>query len=263
MSQDRVSGGLRYLPQSAVTILGGIPPGKLGDILEDSGDGLIERLLFAYPDHHHRPDPPNLEDEDFELCPEWDSIVRRLFWFRNDDRGEFRSEPIMLRLADDRGAAKAFHAFECRMTRCLNDDPESPLAGFCSKIPHDVAHWAMTLALVDSVLNTWPNPRPMIREYHVNSAAAFADYFLANASKVVESAGGLRRNDRRVIRKISKDRPESIDRVWLNGVFNGRNRPEPEALDGILDRLFKARILIGQPGGGRYRVNPNAWGLTL
>ncbi len=263
LSLDRISGGLRYVPKSAVTVLGGIPPGKLGDILKDPGDGLIERLLFCYPDHHHRPDPPSLDTDDGELCPEWDSIVRRMLGFRTDERGEFRTDLIVLDLADDRGAAEAFHAFECRMTDCLNDDPEGPLAGFFSKIPHDVAHWSLTLALVDAVLNSCTNPRPVIRGSHVIAAAAVADYFLGCAAKILESMGGLRRNDRRVIRKIVKDRPENIDRAWLNKVFPGRIRPKPDVLDEILNRLIKARIIVGQPAGGRWRVNPKSWGLTV
>lgn len=264
LSQDRVSGGLRYVPHSAITVLGGLPPAKLDDFLEGSGDGLIERLMFAYPDHHHRPDPPSLESDEPDLCPEWDTIVQRMFWFRNNESADFRTEPIILSLTDDREAAEAFHAFECRMTACLNDDPESPLAGFCSKIPHDVAHWSMTFALVDAVQSEqWPNTNPIILAHHVNSAAAVAEYFLGGASKILESMGGIRKNDRRVIRKIMKDRPQTIDRVWLNGLFNGRTRPEPEALDRIIERLAKACILLGQPAGGQWRVNPNAWGVTL
>ena len=61
MSQDRIQGGPRYLQRSAITILGGIPPAMLGDVVGGPGDGLLERLMFAYPDHHHRgggPPPP-------------------------------------------------------------------------------------------------------------------------------------------------------------------------------------------------------------
>lgn len=129
ISQDRISGGLRYVPASAITILGGLPPAMLGEFLDGPGDGLIERLMFAYPDHHHRPDPPGLEVEDEELFPEWDLIIRRLYNFRVDENDKLISQPIQINLAANKGAAEAFHRIECMMNARINEDLNRPLPG--------------------------------------------------------------------------------------------------------------------------------------
>lgn len=268
MSQDRIQGGPRYLQRSAITILGGIPPAMLGDVVKGPGDGLLERLMFAYPDHHHRPDPPALDASQQELLPAWDMLVNQIYNIRIDENGEYLKQPIIMKLADDSEAAGAFHAIECRMNAKLNDDSESALAGFYSKIPYDIAHWAMTLALLEAA-NTSPHSpgvvktMPIIRAKHVNAAGAIADYFLACASKVVEHCGGMRPIDRRIIRKIIKTRSAEIDSVWLNNSFSGRNRPRPETLKSIIDRLAEARIILRETEAGRFKVNPNVFNVNM
>ncbi len=263
LSQDRISGGLRYVPQSAVTIIGGLPPAMLGEFIGGPGDGLVERLMFAYPDHITRPDPPALDSDDTELCPEWDSIVRRMYNFRIGQDGEFLSEPIQLNLAGDKGAAEAFHRIECKMNSLINEDPESALAGFYSKIPYDIASWAMTLALLEVVTSdAWPNINPVILAEHVNAAGAIAEYFLACAAKVLEMGGGLNRSDRRVLRRIARDRTEFIDARWINSTFSGRSRPQAEAIKAMLMRLSEAQVLVGSKDGV-YQVNPHTWELRV
>lgn len=263
LSQDRISGGLRYVPQSAVTILGGLPPAMLGEFVGGPGDGLVERLMFAFPDHITRPDPPALDTEEGELCAGWDSIVRRMYNFRIGQDGEFLSEPIQLNLAGDKGAAEAFHRIECKMNSLINEDPESALAGFYSKIPYDIASWAMTLALLEVVTSdAWPNINPVILATHVNCAGAIAEYFLACAAKVLELGGGLNRSDRRVLRRIARDKTESIDAKWINSTFSGRSRPQAEAIKAMLMRLSEAQVLVGSKDGV-YQVNPHAWELRV
>ena len=263
LSQDRISGGLRYVPQSSVTVIGGLPPAMLGEFIGGPGDGLVERLMFAYPDHITRPDPPSLDLDEGELCPEWDSIVRRMYNFRIGQDGEFLSEPIQLNLAGDQAAAEAFHRLECKMNSLINEDPESALAGFYSKIPYDIASWAMTLALLEVVTSdAWPNINPVILSEHVNAASAIAEYFLACAAKVLELGGGLNRSDRRVLRRIARDKTESIDAKWINSTFSGRSRPQPEAIKSMLMRLSEAQVLLGSRDGV-YQVNPHAWELRV
>jgi hypothetical protein len=263
LSQDRISGGLRHVPVSAITIVAGLPPSMLGEFIGGPGDGLVERLMFAFPDHSTRPDPPSLDSDDTELCPEWDSIVRRMYNFRIGQDGEFLSEPIQLNLAGDQGAAESFHRIECRMNSLINEDPESALAGFYSKIPYDIASWAMTLALLEVVTSdAWPNVNPVILAEHVNCASAIAEYFLACAAKVLEMGGGLNRSDRRVLRRIAKDRTESIDAKWINSTFSGRSRPQAEAVKSMLMRLSEAQVLVGSKDGV-YQVNPHAWELRV
>lgn len=263
LSQDRISGGLRYVPQSAVTILGGLPPAMLGEFIGGPGDGLVERLMFAFPNHHARPDPPAMGSDDSELCPEWDSIVRRMYNFRIGQDGEFLSEPIQLNLAGDKGAAETFHRIECKMNALINEDPESALAGFYSKIAYDIASWAMTLALLEAVTSeAWPNIQPVILAEHVNAAGAIADYFLSCAAKVLEMGGGLNRSDRRVLRRIARDRTEFIDAKWINSTFSGRSRPQAEAIKAMLMRLSEAQVLVGSKDG-IYQVNPHAWELRV
>ena len=263
LSQDRISGGLRHVPVSAITIVAGLPPSMLGEFIGGPGDGLVERLMFAYPDHITRPDPPALDSDDTELCPFWDAIVRRMYNFRIGQDGEFLSEPIQLNLAGDKGAAEAFHRIECRMNSLINEDPESALAGFYSKIPYDIASWAMTICLLEVVTSdAWPNVNPVILAEHVNAAGAIAEYFLACAAKVLEMGGGLNRSDRRVLRRIARDRTESIDAKWINSTFSGRSRPQAEAIKALLMRLSEAQVLVGSKDGV-YQVNPNAWELRV
>jgi len=261
MSQDRIS-GVRYVPKSAITIIGGIPPAMLGDLVKGPGDGLIERLMFAFPEHRERPDPPKPEAQGFTLIPQWDTQVLRMFDYRLDDKHQFIDKPVILKLGDK--AAGAFHAIECRMNAKLNEDADSPLAGFFSKIPYDVAHWALTIALYEQVVNEpTVNRYPVINADHVQAAGAIADYFLACAAKVVESCGGLRGTDRKIIRRIIKTGDSQIDSKWLNNTFSGRYRPSPETLKAAIKRLTEAGVILGETEAGVYQVNPKCKTLSI
>lgn len=120
----------------------------------------------------------------------------------------------------------------------------------------------MTLALVESVATAAsPKKQIVILAEHVNAAGAISDYFLSCAAKILESSG-LMKNDRRVLRKIAKEKVDFIDLKWLNSVFSSRNRPQPEAIKSMLKRLTEARILL-RADDGRHQVNPNAWELKI
>ena len=121
----------------------------------------------------------------------------------------------------------------------------------------------MTLALLEVVTSdAWPNINPVILSEHVNCAGAIAEYFLACAAKVLEMGGGLNRSDRRVLRKIARDKAEYVDAKWINSTFSGRSRPQAEAIKAMLMRLSEAQVLVGSKDGV-YQVNPHAWELRV
>ncbi|MEI7923571.1 MAG: DUF3987 domain-containing protein [Planctomycetota bacterium] len=272
ISQDRISCGTRLVEKSAITLLGSIPPKMVEEITKSDDDGFLERLLFGYPHFEIVPMPKLDENDDSDDTNglEWAKLVRWLIQARYDESDQMRTEPYLVNLKADRQAFEAYYNFECRMAEAMNED-DGPLRGFYSKIKWDVGHWALTLALAElgselpAALNqAVSNGSPIVRVKHIENAVSIADYFLACAGKIVAGGGGMQSSDRRIIRRIGKNRIQWADAAFFNSSFNSNYRPSPSDLEKSVKRLFKANVLLGAwSPKGPYKVNPKGWDLEI
>ncbi len=191
---DRIGRGTVTVPDARLSIIGGIQPGPLCELVRQArrgggDDGMIERFLIAWPDS------PGLWRE-VDRWPE--TMARRAAWEafdrldalnadtlgteRNTDSdGDARGLPF-LRLDD--GAREAFSDWHAELHRELRAAEAEGLEGALSKFRHHVPALALLLHVADAGVG--PVALPAMRR-----ALNLAEYFASHARRLHASGRRL------------------------------------------------------------------------
>ena len=184
---DRIGRGTVTVPDARLSIIGGIQPGPLSELVQQArrgaaDDGLIERFLIAWPDS-----PGAWREVD-----RWpDTESRRRVWavfdrldglttealhakFDTDPEGLTRGLPF---LRFDESAREAFGEWRSEFERTIRGAECEGLEGALSKFRHHVPALALALHVIDGGVGP-------VTEAATIRALALADYFESHARRL-------------------------------------------------------------------------------
>ena len=199
---DRIGRGTVTVDDARLSIIGGIQPGPLSELVQQArrgaaDDGMIERFLIAWPDApgewrevDHWPDTEG-KRRAWETFERLDNLTANALGAEreNDIHGEPRGLPFV-RFDDD--AREAFGEWRSEFERTIRAADGEGLEGALSKFRHHVPALALALHVIDS--GTGPVTLPATLR-----ALALAEYFESHARRL---HGSGRRMSVRAARSI-------------------------------------------------------------
>jgi hypothetical protein len=243
------------VPHPFLTVVGGMTPGMLSELSERKGreDGLLARLLFAYPDRAPRPySEQGISDH---VAGAYGGLIKGL-WERPMREVDGKPSPHVVRMTPEAHDAWAGWCRAHRDEQDADDFPES-LEGAWGKLEA----YAVRLALILHLMDLAADPSgpvdagpPVLPRRVIDGAARLVAYFKSHARRVYDSMGGkaatgddnvrallgwIGRNDlpefteRDIARNFDrfKDDPAALADAleWMIGRNLIQRRPEPEA----------------------------------
>jgi hypothetical protein len=216
-----------------VCVVGSIQPKILPDIGSGREDGLLDRLLFAYPD----PVASRYSDDEIseEATTDYEKLYDRLYDLPmlKDDNGE--PDPLPMELTP---RAKEVFRNEVDSLRGEMERPEFPdyLKGPWSKLEAYLARLSLILALVRIVDQDHLGTAQFdeVNEQDVQAAVDLLVYFKGQARKVYA--------------KLHDEKPQKLLRVALKDFLHEQGG-RWENMTEELYNIFKARSAPGLPGG--------------
>jgi hypothetical protein len=247
------------VPRLAVAVYGAVQPDRLGPLMREADDGLLARLLWAWPD------PVLFKLSRSAPNAEWaiDSLdrLRRL-----DLQAGTPSQPVMVPLSED--AVPLLEAFGRDM-----QERQSAAGGLMRSTLGKARGLALRLSLVLECL-WWCSERGMNAAPTVISVCAFAaashmitDYFMPSAERVYgdSSATERERNAATLARWIMREKPGEVYVRHLQRTVRLPQLTTAERIHDAAQALVEADWLIEPPPGighrarQAYRVNPRVW----
>ncbi|HEY8566536.1 MAG TPA: DUF3987 domain-containing protein [Beijerinckiaceae bacterium] len=230
------------IPHLSVGLLGGVQPDKLVPLLRGPDDGLVARVLWAWPDSV----PPfTLARGIINDRPMVDAFIRlaSLPTVRNDDG---KPEPVLLRLTPE--AQNALEAFG-REAQVIGEDQCGVYAGALGK----ARGHALRLACI--VEHLWwctdpcrPEPDRIDRPAMDAAVTLVQEYFLPMAERVCGDAAtpAAERSARTLARRLRRERLASFNARELRrsvgaGLRNARD------MDEACQALVEARLIRPAP----------------
>lgn len=169
----------------ALTIVGGLTPDMLGELLDPKGraDGFLDRFLLAYPDAKPVADwtdrgiPEDVSDD-------WCGLVARL-WQRSLNVKDGRAVPHVAHFSPDGKAGWSDHYNAHAAEMNASDFPPS-LRGPWGKFREYAGRLSLILALMDHAAGPTADPGavPNVEGRHVRDAWTLVDYFKSHAKRV-------------------------------------------------------------------------------
>jgi hypothetical protein len=249
------------IPRLAVAVYGGTQPDRLASLMREADDGLLARLLWAWPE----PVPFRLG----RAAPGAQWSIGALDRLRELDlqRGD-PSRPIMVPL--DGAAREMMETFGREM-----QDRQATAGGLLRSALGKARGHALRLALVLELL-WWCGEDGMTAPPAQISARAFAaaalllsDYFAAMAERVYGDAGAAPadRNAATLARWIRAERPAEVHVRRLQREVRLQGLRRAEDIHAAADVLIEADWLaapapgaeFGRRGRAAYPVNPRVW----
>jgi len=253
-----------HIDHFSVSLLGGIQPDRLNMILrDDPDDGLIARLLFAFPD----PVPPTRAAK---WTPDFDAVdsMRAIFLLRLamvDDMLEPQDLPLT------EGAADRFE--DWRQDHYLDSKTVQGMAiGSWGKMPGQLLRLALVLEFIN-----WTGSSELPEPLNVGVASIagaielIESFFKPMARRVLGSAGGSPKIHaaKLLAAYIVETRVTTLD---TRPTMNGKGCPtllrKPEYMDPACAELVDAgwlRPVAGRAGGTKgklpkaFEVSPELW----
>ncbi len=247
------------VPRLAVSVFGGVQPDRLGMLLRDADDGLLARILWAWPD----PIPFRLSRRAPSSAWAIDAFDR-LRWL--ELQAGDPPQPIMVPLAGDALALLEEFAHGAQ-------EQQAAAGGLLRSAMGKARGMALRLALVLEML-WWcgqqgmaPAPTQISARAFTAAALLLDDYFLPMADRVYgDAAVSLRdRNAATLARWIIKEHPTDVSVRSLRREVRlpGLNRSEAihEAALVLVDAewLAKPPPGVGHRGRSAYPINPRVW----
>ena len=258
-----------------LAVVGGTQPGIVsslrGEARKDQDrppdDGLVDRFLFAFPEH------APVSEETWRQVPEqslaaWQEVIERLLLLQMVGEGR-DARPALIHLTDC--GKDAWTEFTRQHAAEVNAEGfEDYLAGPWSKL----RGYCLRLALVlHSLWEAEPGGsgwRDGIDRGMVERAALLTDYFKQHARRVLHSidADRVGAQARKILEHLRRNGIAAIKVRQLYQDLHGSRFPSMDAFDRPLKRLVEHGYLRQIPGdrqtGGRpeadhYEVNPAAW----
>ena len=246
ISVDRKNGReSTNVPYPFAAVLGGIPPGMLGCLSEERGrdDGLLDRLLFCFPDPDDYP-PQRWSGRELpeDVERDWIDVLTRLVHVpMTTDDGDETPRPWVVNLT--RGALRVWAEwFDAQQGETRDPDFPEGLTGVWSKMKAHALRFALILSRLRLACDPTADARGgAVDVADVRGALALAEYFKGQARRVRrESSGGLEGRDaRRVLEWVERHRPATF-RAADVGADLRRFRDNPRALDEALRELTSA-----------------------
>lgn len=192
---DRIGRGTQTIPDARLSVIGGIQPGPLSELIQQArrgaaDDGMLERFLVAWPDStgpwrdvDRWPDTP-ARQRAFDAFDRLDALSPESMKAERDIGADGRQRGMpFLRFSD--AAREAFVEWRTELEqRVRAADDAHGLEGALSKFRHHVPAMALTLHAIDG--GTGP-----VTETAVLRALMLADYFEAHARRLYDSGRGI------------------------------------------------------------------------
>lgn len=201
----------------SVSILGGIQPDRLQEIIDDADDGFLPRCALVWPD------PAEIKRPTVSLPrEEIAAALQRLADLptQADDRGELL--PIVIRLADE--AIELPYELWGRL-RHGEDDASGPLKGFIGKARGLALRLALVIAHLPYAFGADDEPPAIISAADMEAACTLVEtYFLPMAARAFGEAALPQawRDGARLARWIHRIRPGAINgRELVRGEIKG------------------------------------------
>ena len=261
-SVTRKGSGSIHVKFCGISVLGSIQPDKIVDLLGGANDGLVPRILWAWPEKL----PPRRPAGRIDMSRLETAYTRldALRWGTDPDGGE---EAVVLPLAY--AAADLFHAWEVE-NAATDGDGGSLYATFAGKMSGAALRLALISELTGWAFDGGDGPRDVSRRSLAASITWIEDYAKPMAQRVYGDAAVSEadRNASLLARYIRKQRFATVN------VRELRQHPHRQslkplqakgAMDAAFEALEEARWLRSDfrrdgstPGQKRkdYRVNP-------
>tara|TARA_X000000950_G_C13874044_1_gene644094 strand:- start:809 stop:2170 length:1362 start_codon:yes stop_codon:yes gene_type:complete len=179
LQRDTITHGNQYIPKSFISIIGGIQPKEMTDFInQNTENGLIDRILFSYPEYLKMPDFPE-NDIPLSTVESWQSIYECLY---NKFAFSSLEEIEVIRYTPE--ALELVKNWSNKITEeSNNDNGNIVFAGIVSKAKIIVHRLAMILEALqgscDDVLNVGS-----VGPTAVEGATALCEYFIDEALKI-------------------------------------------------------------------------------
>ena len=179
LQRDTITHGNQYIPKSFISIIGGIQPKEMTDFInQNTENGLIDRILFSYPEYLKMPDFPENEIP-LSTVESWQSIYKALY---NKYAFSSLEEIEVIRYTPE--ALELVKNWSNKITEESNNDSGNIVfAGIVSKSKIIVHRLAMILEALqgacDDVLNVGS-----VSAKSVEGATALCEYFIDEALKI-------------------------------------------------------------------------------
>ena len=210
LQRDTITHGNQYIPKSFISIIGGIQPKEMTDFInQNTENGLIDRILFSYPEYLTMPDFPENEIP-LSTVESWQSIYECLY---NKFAFSSLEEIEVIRYTPE--ALELVKNWSNKITQESNNDSGNIVfAGIVSKAKIIVHRLAMILEALqgacDDILNVGS-----VGLKAVEGATALCEYFIDEALKI------------RTVAEQSNFK--EID-IWLSHLPNDFTTKEAEAV---------------------------------
>jgi hypothetical protein len=265
---DRVRHPVPYIiPRFSVGVLGGVQPDKVAELLKGSDDGLIARILWAYPEPIQGITTFNgAIDNEVRM-----KALRRIFQLEMEVDMVGNVFPVGLKLAQE--ASDSFLAFRLRnKSRQLKS--YGMIANSINKNDGHVLRLASVLAHLEWAPNEDEPPPEYIYRRHIEGAITLVErYFQPHAERVLtessvpseDSAAG------KLVKWIRKENKQTFNAREVRRIVFGGAVKDAEIMENACQHLVDAglvRVLESRPGkrGGRrainYETNPAIWNDT-
>jgi hypothetical protein len=247
------------VPRLAVAVYGGVQPDRLGPLMHDADDGLLSRLLWAWPD----PIPFRLS----RRAPKVDwaiDALERIRWLEMQPGDP--PQPIIVPLCQE--AMQLLETFARDM-----QDRQSSAGGLMRSALGKARGLALRLSLVLETLwwsaNQGMDPPPTQISARAFAAAAhlLTDYFMPSAERVYgdSTAAAKDRNAATLARWICREKPPEVYVRELQRTVRLPGLTAAEVIHEAARVLVEADWLAEPPRGDGHRgkaaypINPRVW----
>jgi hypothetical protein len=177
-------------PHPCLSIVGGLPPDMLGELLDPKGraDGFLDRFLLTYPDPRRLP-PWSERGVSDETAAEWHALVARL-WQRPLNLKEGRPVPHVAHFTPE-GKACWQGYFNAHVAEMNRDDFPPTLRGPWGKFRDYAGRLCLVLALMDHAADPDADPVavPNVGPKSVRDGWRLVAYFKSHARRVQAAIG--------------------------------------------------------------------------
>jgi hypothetical protein len=254
----------------ALTIVGGLTPDMLGELLDPRGraDGFIDRFLLAYPD----PLPvPNWSDRGIseDLADEWRSLIARL-WERPLDLKDGQSVPHVAYFSPD-GKARWEERYNAHSAEMNADDFPPFLRGPWGKLREYAGRLTLTVTLMRHASDPTSDSLavPEVDAVNVDATWKLISYFKSHIRRIHAAiAEGPATSEARAVKAILEwIQSKHLITFTESEIRQARRWIKDDDLNNALSHLANCNAIRAHPApqanpkGGRppspaYEVNP-------
>ena len=180
LQRDTITHGNQYIPKSFISIIGGIQPKEMTDFLnQNTENGLMDRILFSYPEYLTMPDFPENEIP-LSTVESWHSIYEALY-----KKYTFSSLENIDVIKYTPEALELVKNWSNKITKeCNSDSGNIVFGGIVSKAKIIVHRLAMILSALEEVCTDMIHHNGYVGKVAVNGATALCEYFIDEALKI-------------------------------------------------------------------------------